>query len=81
MRYLVWARAVRLAKICEEKGYGIISSNFISCMNDFEAAINKLDLQLFEKITSQSTDHDKQSLLACQLAVRELRPDYNYLEI
>ncbi len=50
-------------------------------MMNFENAINELDLRLFEKITSQSTDHDKQSLLACELAVREMAPRYNYLEI
>jgi len=50
-------------------------------MNNFEELIQKLDLKLFEKIESQSSDDDKQSLLACQLAVRELKPDYKYLEI
>ena len=50
-------------------------------MNNFEALIENLDLKLFEKIPSQSTEHDKQSLLAVQLAVRELSPNYNYLEI
>lgn len=50
-------------------------------MIDFKNAINELDLRLFEKIPSQSTDEDKQSLLACELAVRELAGDYNYLEI
>jgi methyltransferase family protein len=50
-------------------------------MTDFETAIAALDLNLFEKIESQSTDEDKRSLLACQLAVRELRAKYNYLEI
>lgn len=50
-------------------------------MNEFETAIHKLDLRLFEKISSQSTDHDKRSLLACQLAVRDLAPGYTYLEI
>ena len=50
-------------------------------MTDFETAIKELDLRLFEKIPSQSTDEDKQSLLACQLAVRELCGEYNYLEI
>ena len=50
-------------------------------MINFETAIEELDLTLFEKITSQSTDHDKRSLLALQLAVRELVPGYNYLEI
>ncbi len=50
-------------------------------MTNFEQAIAALDLSLFEKITSQSTDHDKQSFLAIQLAVRNLRPGYKYLEI
>lgn len=50
-------------------------------MNSFEQSIGNLDLQLFKKISSQSSDNDKQSLLACQLATRELKPDYNYLEI
>lgn len=50
-------------------------------MENFEKSLNELDLGLFEKITSQSTDHDKRSLLACQLAVRRLAPGYNYLEI
>lgn len=50
-------------------------------LDPFEAAIRALDLGLFNKIDSQSTDRDKQSLLACQLAVRELRPGYSYLEI
>ncbi len=50
-------------------------------MSNFEEQIKDLDLKLFEKIKSQSDDEDKQSLLACQLAVRELHPNYNYLEI
>lgn len=50
-------------------------------MNNFEQALEDLDLTLFEKIQSQSTDDDKRSLLACQLAVRALKPDYTYLEI
>jgi len=50
-------------------------------MTDFETAIAALDLRLFEKIESQSSDDDKRSFLACQLAVRELRAKYNYLEI
>lgn len=50
-------------------------------MNEFETAINDLDLRLFERIPSQSTDEDKRSLLACQLVVRELAGEYSYLEI
>jgi predicted O-methyltransferase YrrM len=50
-------------------------------MSDFEKAITDLDLDLFSKIDSQSTNNDKQSFLAIQLAVRKLRPGYKYLEI
>jgi len=50
-------------------------------MNNFEALIDNLDLKLFEKINSQSTEHDKKTLLAIQAATRELKPDYKYLEI
>src|SRR5258706_304926 len=61
----------------------MLSSALLSLpsMIDFEQAINELDLQLFEKIPSQTTDDDKRSLLACELAVRELVPEYNFLEI
>jgi hypothetical protein len=48
---------------------------------DFENAIARLDITLFSAIESQSTEDDKRSLLACQLAVRELRDPYTYLEI
>lgn len=47
----------------------------------FDAQIESLDLQLFAKIESQTTDLDKRSLLACQLAVRSLKANYTYLEI
>ena len=50
-------------------------------MSDFESRINSLDIGLFDKIASQSTDQDRATLLACELAVRELKPGYNYLEI
>jgi hypothetical protein len=50
-------------------------------MNNFEPLINKLDLKLFEKVESLLTNNDKQSLLACQKGVRELLPEYTYLEI
>lgn len=50
-------------------------------MDNFEQAIAGLELDLFAAIESQSTESDKGSLLACQLAVRELRGRYNYLEI
>lgn len=50
-------------------------------MTGFEQSINDLDLKLFEKISSQSSVNDKQSLLACQLAARALTGGYKYLEI
>jgi len=50
-------------------------------MSNFESAIADLDLNLFSKIDSQSTEQDKRSFLAIQLAVRKLRPGYKYLEI
>ncbi len=50
-------------------------------MTNFETAIKQLDIALFERIPSQSTDRDKRSLLALQLAVRSLLPSYRYLEI
>ena len=50
-------------------------------MTGFDQSIKNLDLKLFEKISSQSSDRDKRSLLACQLAARELSGGYNYLEI
>src|SRR5437868_8479629 len=59
----------------------LLSALLSSCMTDFDNAIQNLDLQLFEKIASQSTDEDKQSLLAVQAAVREIAGEYNYLEI
>lgn len=48
---------------------------------DFEELLNRSDLRLFEKITSQTSDHDKSSLLACQRATRNLVGRYVYLEI
>lgn len=50
-------------------------------MNNFETLIANLDLSLFERISSQSTEMDKASLLACQSAVRDRLDTYNYLEI
>ena len=48
---------------------------------DFESSIARMDISLFAQITSQTTDGDKRSLLACQLAVRALGAPYRYLEI
>lgn len=50
-------------------------------VSTFEEQLERLDLRLFEKISSQTTDRDKRSLLACQRAVRTLSPGYTYLEI
>lgn len=49
--------------------------------SDFDERIATLDPALFARIESQSSDDDKRSLLACQLAVRTIRPAYSYLEI
>ncbi len=48
---------------------------------DFEARLARLDVGLFDGIPSQLSDHDRRSLLACQLALRHLHPRYVYLEI
>jgi hypothetical protein len=48
---------------------------------DFEARLARLDVHLFDAIPSQLSDHDRRSLLACQLAVRRLQQPYVYLEI
>lgn len=50
-------------------------------MKSFKERLDSLDISLFEKITSQTTDDDKRSLLAIQSAVREIAPNYVYLEI
>jgi hypothetical protein len=50
-------------------------------MTEFEQLLANLDIKLFEKIYSQSSDNDKKSLLACQSATRNLTPNYRYLEI
>lgn len=47
----------------------------------FDEQIANLDLRLFEHIESQSSNYDKRSLLACQLAVRTVKVNYTYLEI
>ncbi len=50
-------------------------------MVNFEERLAELDLSVFEKIESQLELNDKRSLLACQTAVREMVPEYSYLEI
>ncbi len=47
----------------------------------FDARIESLDLDIFKNIETQTSDLDKRSLLACQLAVRNLTGAYTYLEI
>jgi len=49
--------------------------------DDFESSIARMDIRLFAAIASQTTDGDKRSLLACQLAVRSPGTPYHYLEI
>jgi len=48
---------------------------------DFEKRLATLDLDLFARIPSQTSPNEKKSLLACQLATRELTQGYVYLEI
>lgn len=50
-------------------------------MTDFEKKLDSLDIKLFAKIHSQTSDDDKRSILACQKAVRELVGEYTFLEI
>lgn len=50
-------------------------------MIEIEQLLSSLDIKLFERIYSQSSNNDKKSLLACQFATRNLTPDYCYLEI
>jgi len=45
-----------------------------------ESKLNGLDLSLFP-VESQTTDDDKRSLLAIQILVRQIVPDYTYVEI
>ncbi|HYL46966.1 MAG TPA: class I SAM-dependent methyltransferase [Candidatus Limnocylindrales bacterium] len=47
----------------------------------FEQRIENLDISLFAKIPSQTTDPDRSSLLAVQRCVRESMDGYIYLEI
>jgi hypothetical protein len=49
--------------------------------DDLERCISALDLDLFATIPSESSGNDKRSLLACQNAMRNLKPTYRYLEI
>ncbi len=48
---------------------------------EFERAIKALDISLFRHIASQTTSADRMSLLALQLATRDMWGDYSYLEI
>ena len=50
-------------------------------MSEFNERLNALDISLFDKIQSQSTDDDRRSLLACESAVGNLQNGYMYLEI
>jgi len=47
----------------------------------FDRSISALDLRLFEQIPSESTSSDRRSMLAYQLATRDLVNGYGYLEI
>lgn len=49
--------------------------------SEFEKQLTQLDIRLFERIRSESTEMDKRSLLAIQSVVRDRVPGYAYLEI
>jgi Methyltransferase domain len=50
-------------------------------MSSFIDRVDGLDLSLFDRILSQTTDDDKRSLLAVQRAVAKAHRTYTYLEI
>ena len=50
-------------------------------MDDFGEMIARLDLRLFRHIESQTTENDRRSLLALQLAFRQQPKPFVYLEI
>ncbi|MEO7795772.1 MAG: class I SAM-dependent methyltransferase [Thermoanaerobaculia bacterium] len=50
-------------------------------MTAIQRRLEELDSTLFSGIPSQSSENDRRSLLACQVAVRRLEPAYRYLEI
>ncbi|MCC6826262.1 MAG: class I SAM-dependent methyltransferase [Acidobacteria bacterium] len=50
-------------------------------MSNFQERLAALDISLFDAIQSQSTDDDRRSLLAVELAAGDLKSSYTYLEI
>jgi hypothetical protein len=50
-------------------------------MAQFEKQVEQLDTALFRHVLSQSTEGDRESLLALQRAFREAKPGFVYLEI
>lgn len=50
-------------------------------MNGFDTKISRLDLALFGHIKSQTTENDRRSLLALELAIRQKLNQFSYLEI
>ncbi len=50
-------------------------------MQEFQERITSLDLSLFEKIPSQTSDEDRTSLLSLQSALRNRLQSYTYLEV
>jgi hypothetical protein len=48
---------------------------------EFEKSLNRLDTNLFKTIPSQTTNVEKQGLLALQKALRKRSDSYSYLEI
>lgn len=50
-------------------------------MTGFDCAIADLDVHLFDAIDTQASAHDRRSLLACQVGMRDAVGEYTYLEI
>ena len=61
--------------------FNMESDSFLALMTQFSERLASLDITLFEKIESQSTNDDRRSLLAVQLATGNLTDSFSYLEI
>ena len=53
----------------------------MNSIESYNSKINHLDLSLFEKIDTQTSDKERRSLLAIQRCIRKKHPSYIYLEI
>jgi hypothetical protein len=53
----------------------------LNMRTEIDASLATLDVSLFSAIPSQTLDEERRGLLAAQLAIRDLRTSYEYLEI